>query len=368
MIEPYYLPADSALRASFDTIIDVRSPAEFALDHFPGAINLPVLDDAQRAEIGTLYKQVSPFVARKRGAALVSSAIAAHLENSLADKPREWRPLIYCWRGGQRSASMAIVLAQVGWKVTVLEGGYHAYRKAMVPLLAELLGKLNLQVLCAETGSGKSRLLQALFQAGHQTLDLEGIARHRGSVLGLHLDEAQPSQKRFESSLFSKVLSLDPTREVWVESESVRIGALRVPAELINRMHSAPCYILQTPLELRVDLLLDEYVHFTRDPASLEKQLDCLRSLHGAQTITEWKQLIQEKKWREFVAAILSDHYDPSYRRSMPRNFSGYADAIPVEITGTNPNDFMDAALRLGSLQEKRQKFPETMHTVESEQ
>ena len=147
---------------AFDEVIDVRSPSEFALDHVPGAANCPVLDDEERARVGTLYKQVSPFDARKLGAALVSKNIARHLEEHFRGRDRGWRPLVYCWRGGKRSGAMAHVLREIGWDAATLEGGYRSYRREVMAQLEKLPARFRFRVVCGATGSGKSRLLEAL--------------------------------------------------------------------------------------------------------------------------------------------------------------------------------------------------------------
>jgi tRNA 2-selenouridine synthase len=183
----------------FDTIVDARSPSEFAEDRLPNAVNWPSLDDAERALVGTEYKQVSPFAARKRGAALVARNVAAHVEHHVLDKPHGWTPLVYCWRGGKRSGALATVLDQIGFRVHVLEGGYRAFRRALVAALDELPARFEWRVVCGPTGSGKSRLLAALAAQGAQVLDLETLANHRGSVLGLVPGTRQPSQKAFDT-------------------------------------------------------------------------------------------------------------------------------------------------------------------------
>src|SRR6185436_10010460 len=141
----------------FDTIIDVRSPAEYAEDHIPGAISAPVLDDTQRAEVGTLYKQVSAFDAKKLGAALVAKNVAGHIDQQFSGKPKDWRPLVYCWRGGKRSGAMAHILREVGWDARTLEGGYRAYRKYVLAELEKNPARLDFRVIHGPTGSGKSR-------------------------------------------------------------------------------------------------------------------------------------------------------------------------------------------------------------------
>ena len=242
---------------SFDEIIDVRSESEFADDHVPGAVNCPVLNDAQRAEVGTLYKQVSSFDAKKIGAALVSENIARHLRERFRDKPRDWRPLVYCWRGGGRSGALAHVLTQIGWRTGRLEGGYKGYRRAVIDDLETLPTQFSWRVVCGMTGTGKSRLLRALDAAGAQVLDLEALAAHRGSVLGNLPDAPQPPQKLFESRVWHALRGFDASRPVYVESESKKIGVLRVPDALIKAMWASETIVLEADVPIRVALLKD---------------------------------------------------------------------------------------------------------------
>ncbi len=195
------LPACDALTrlADFDTIIDARTEDEYALDHVPGAINWPTLDNAERITIGTMYKQVNAFEAKKRGAALSARNIAAHIERNVLDKPRQWKPLVYCWRGGNRSGALATILGAIGFQVTLIEGGYKAWRAALVDDIPRLAQRLHYRVVCGPTGSGKTRLLHTLTTQGAQVLDLEALANHRSSVLGHIPGMEQPSQKRFDS-------------------------------------------------------------------------------------------------------------------------------------------------------------------------
>jgi tRNA 2-selenouridine synthase len=326
----------------FDAIIDVRSPAEFAEDHIPGAISAPVLDDAERAEVGTLYKQVSAFDAKKLGAALLAKNAARHIETQFRDKPKSWHPLVYCWRGGKRSGSMAHILREIGWNAETLEGGYKAYRRWVVEQLAELPGRLDFRVVHGPTGSGKSRFLAALERAGAQVLDLEDLAAHRGSVLGDLPDRPQPSQKMFESRLLEQLEALDASRPVFVEGESKKIGDLQVPEALMSRMRASACVVLETALETRVDLLLDEYRHFVSDRSALDRQLDCLVALHGREKIARWKGI---GDLRELVRLLLLEHYDPAYRHSSQRNFAQLAEAAKVTIAGQSAFDQAARAL-----------------------
>jgi tRNA 2-selenouridine synthase len=331
--------------AGFDAILDVRSPAEFAEDHLPGAENVPVLDDAERARVGTTYRQVSPFEARKLGAALVAKNIAHHLETRFAAMPRGWRPLVYCWRGGQRSAAMAHVLREIGWEAATLEGGYKAYRRHVVARLAELPQRFAFRVVHGMTGSGKSRLLRALAAAGGQVLDLEALAAHRGSVLGALPGAPQPSQKMFESRLLAALERLDAARPVYVEAESRRIGRVQVPEALLARMRASECLWLDTAPDARIALLVEEYRHFFTEPQALCAQLEGLAALHGRARVSAWKALAARGEWPALVARLLEEHYDPAYRRSAQAHFARLAEARTLAIGSADAAAF-DAAAR----------------------
>jgi len=334
---------------AFDAMLDVRSPAEFARDHIPGALSCPVLDDAERARIGTLYKQVSPFEANRRGAALIARNIAGHVEAAFADKPRHWKPLVYCWRGGKRSAAMVHVLREIGWEAAALEGGYRAYRRFVVAEIARLAPLLRYRVVHGATGSGKSRLLQALARAGAQVLDLEQLAAHRGSVLGNLPGKPQPSQKMFESLLRQALDAFDRARPVYVEGESRKIGQLQVPEALMQAMRASHCVQLEASVATRVALLLEEYRHFLEDRAALEAQLDCLVALHGRSRIAEWQALAARGAWAELVARLLEEHYDPAYLRSAQRNFPRLAEARLLRVDSPDAAGFLRLARELVS-------------------
>ncbi|MDO9313501.1 MAG: tRNA 2-selenouridine(34) synthase MnmH [Burkholderiaceae bacterium] len=315
----------------YDAIIDARSEGEFALDRLPGAVNWPSLNDAERALVGTEYKQISPFVARKRGAALVARNIAMHIERHVLDKPRDWQPLVYCWRGGQRSGSLALVLSQIGFRVQVLEGGYQAYRRAVMKSLEEQPLTLRFRVICGKTGSGKSRLLAELQAQGAQVLDLEGLANHRGSVLGLVPGSPQPTQKRFDSRLWDAMRHFDPARPVWVESESRKVGELRVPERLIECMRASPCVHLDLPIDARVTLLMEDYAFFVNDVPTFCTRLDALRALRGHEVINGWQEAARSGRIESVVRDLLVTHYDPVYLQSMQRNFVGFPDALKLD-------------------------------------
>jgi tRNA 2-selenouridine synthase len=332
----------------FDAIIDARSESEFALDHIPGAINCPVLDDEQRILVGTTYKQVNAFEAKKIGAPLVAQNIARYIDTLWRDKPRDWKPLVYCWRGGNRSGSMAYILAKVGWPAIQLDGGYKAYR-AYVSAALENPPQVQFRVVCGTTGSGKSRLLETLDRIGAQVLDLERLAAHRGSVLGNLPDEPQPSQKRFESLIWERLRRFDLTKPVFVESESKKVGNLRVPDAVMAMMRSSPCISLALSRQNRVRLLTEDYVHFMNDPALLNAQLDHLVQLHGRAKIDAWHEMANTGRMAELVDELLVDHYDPAYTRSIDRNFVKFGEAQVLEMSDIAEADFLKAAHQLHS-------------------
>jgi tRNA 2-selenouridine synthase len=337
-------PLTLAELSQYGALLDARSPSEYNEDHLPGAINTPVLDDAERALVGTIYKQQGAFEAKRAGAPLVAKNIARHIEERFADRPRDWRPLTYCWRGGGRSGSLAHVLRQVGWDAMRLEGGYKAFRRQVVVDLDELPARFTYRVVCGATGSGKSRLLEALVQAGAQVLDLEVLAAHRGSVLGELPDEPQPAQKSFETSLWAALSRFDPARPVFVESESKKVGNLRVPDTLITRMRDSDCLRLEAGSEKRVELLMEDYEHFVRAPDALAAKLDCLKSLHGAERIEGWKAMLSRGEWNGLVADLLESHYDPAYRRSLLRNYRDVQQAPVVAVNDISKTGFLELA------------------------
>ena len=306
---------------AYSAIIDARTEDEFALDHLPGAQNWPSLNNAERIVIGTMYKQEGPFEAKKKGAGLVAANISKHIENHVLDLPKDWQPLVYCWRGGKRSGSLALILGQIGFKVSIIEGGYKAFRSAMVDAIPPLAESLSWRVICGPTGSGKTRLLHCLKEQGAQVLDLEGLANHRSSVLGIIPGQAQPSQKHFDTLLWDALRNMDPTKPVFVESESRKVGNLAVPESLILSMRASPCYQLELSDEERVKLLLEDYDFFVKDPALFSKRLDALVAIRGKQVVEDWQALIAAGSMEDVVRDLLKLHYDPTYFASMKRNF-----------------------------------------------
>ncbi len=307
-----------ASKDTYDCVIDVRSPSEFTDDHIPGAINLPVLSDDQRAEVGAIYKQIDPFTARKRGAVFTNRNIAAHIE-ILHEHTKNWRPLVYCWRGGQRSGSMALVMNEIGWPVSVISGGYKAYRRHVQEQLSRILPQIQLLVLAGPTGCGKTKLLKRLRGHGHQILDLEALASHRGSLLGREPDKPQPSQKLFESRLFEALSYLDLKKPILIESESSKIGEVHVPKALFQNLITSRVIAFTCDRSKRAAFLLEQYQHLTQHPEITEQLIQRLEFRHGKQQIAYWSKLIEEKCWDQLATSLLEQHYDPAYDRSQKR-------------------------------------------------
>lgn len=301
-----------------DEIIDVRSPAEFAEDHLPGAVNLPVLDDAERARVGTIYVQDDPFRARKIGAALVARNAARHIEGPLADRPGGWRPLVYCWRGGQRSGSFATILAQIGWRVSVLEGGYAAWRRLVVRALYRRALPVRAVLIDGDTCTAKTALLEGLAAAGHQAIDLEALANHRGSLLGPRTG-GQPAQKAFETALATRLAALDASRPLILEAESSRIGDLRLPPALWAAMKVAPRLRLAAPLGERARHAVARYPDLLADAAALDDRLAGLVAFHGHARVEEWQAMAAAGAYEPLAAELMATHYDPRYARQRAR-------------------------------------------------
>ena len=330
--------------APFDDVIDVRAPSEYAEDHLPGAISLPVLSDDERARVGTIYVREDRFKARRIGAALVARNAAAHIEERLADRDGAWRPLVYCWRGGQRSGSFAVILDQIGWRVGRLEGGYRSWRRLVSRMLYE--GELphRLVVLDGNTGSAKTDILHAVARLGGQVLDLEGLAAHRGSVLGA-VAGGQPSQKGFETRLASAVAALDPGRPTLVEAESSRIGERMVPPTLWKAMRAAPRIAVVAAPEVRAAYLVRAYRDLVVDADETAARLRTLVPLQGHARVEAWCGMAAAGEHEALARALIEEHYDPRYAKGAMRR-----DARPrtvVSLDGPGEADVEAAAARV---------------------
>lgn len=341
----YPLPPLSSISSlPFDAIIDVRSPAEYAEDHIPGAINLPVLSNEERAEVGTVYVQESPFKARKIGAALVARNAAMHLQGPLMAQDGGWKPLVYCWRGGQRSGAFTSILQQVGWRSAVVEGGYRAYRRLVKAALYDQTFPVPITLLDGNTGSAKTEVLAQLVKRGVQVIDLEGLANHRGSLFGAQAG-GQPSQKAFEGALAQVVVGLDTTRHVVIEAESSKIGNLVIPPQLWQAMKMAPRIEIQAPLAARATYLAQAYQDIVEDPPRLVTTLHRLRAYHAAETISDWQALAASGDMTVLASELMARHYDPRYAKARAQK----SDITPLLISGLGANEIEALAARIAA-------------------
>ena len=315
----------------FDSLVDVRAPAEYAEDHLPGAVNLPVLSDAERAQIGTIYKQVNPFAARKLGAALVAQNAATHLLGPLNDKPGGWRPLVYCWRGGQRSGSFASILSQIGWRVDTIAGGYKAWRALVVKAIYDTPFPCPVVILDGNTGSAKTEILNLLPARGVQVIDLEGIAGHRGSLFGSL--GPQPSQKMFEGRLALAIATLDPTRPVVIEAESSKVGQRSLPPEIWKAMTAAPRIAINAPVAARADYLVTAYADLVQDGARLAQVIGKLALAHSKEIIADWQAMAVAGDFTALAGGLIATHYDPRYEKHRARR------GTPVALVTTGTLD-----------------------------
>ena len=327
---------------SADMIIDVRSPSEFAEDHIPGAINMPVLNDKERKEVGTIYKQINAFQARRYGGPLVARNISQHILTHLQNKPVEFKPLIYCWRGGQRSNSFARICSDIGWRVYILEGGYKSYRRNVLIDLEIDTEKIKPILISGPTGTGKTRLLYNIKKEGGQILDLERLANHKGSLLGLKPGEIQPTQKFFETKLCNEIMFLDFNKPVFIEAESSKIGQLQIPQTLFKIMKSANILELNMSIKSRAQFLINEYLYLQTHPQALFKLFDAMLYRHGASQIEQWKKLTHERKWQELAVSLISKHYDPAYKSSSMRKDKAVETIFT--LTSGDENDFAKTA------------------------
>jgi tRNA 2-selenouridine synthase len=306
---------DALINHGFDTVIDVRSPAEFALDHVPGAINLPALSNDERAQVGTIYKQISPFEARKLGASLVARNVADHIAQAMADKDGSWRPLVYCWRGGQRSGSFASILGQIGWRTDTVQGGYQTFRRLVQGAVYDGPVPHRIILLDGNTGTAKTALLARLAAKGVQVIDLEAMANHRGSLLG-GAAQGQPSQRGFDTQIALALHRLDPARPVLIEAESSKIGRLVIPPALWAAMTAAKRITVHAPLAARASFLARAYADIAADPDDMARRLAPLRYIRGHQVVDGWMALLRAGDLTGFATALMDQHYDPAYAKS----------------------------------------------------
>ena len=329
----------------FDTIIDVRSPLEFAEDHIVGAINCPVLSDLERQKVGTIYKKESSFKAKIIGSSLTAKNIAFHIENKFMEKKGSWQPLIYCWRGGQRSKAFSIVLSEVGWRTNQLKGGYKEYRNQVINFLDNIGPKLKITLISGKTGSAKTKILKSIENEGGQILDLEGLANHKGSLLGKIPDLIQPSQKFFESLIFNKIQNLNLKDKIYIEAESSKIGNIHIPKSIWKKMIKSPRIEISANVELRAKFLVSDYDYMCNDPTLINPIIKGLKNRLSKKLFDEWTNLIDKKKWFDLTKSFLENHYDPSYSSNTIKNDRKVIKKITA--TSLNNSDIKDIAKKI---------------------
>jgi tRNA 2-selenouridine synthase len=343
---PHPLDLEIQDLGSYALIIDARSPREYALDHLPGATNLPVVNNEEYAEVGTLHRT------DKHGAYLIGVEyslrnIANAISSVIRTIPRNDRVLVYCFRGGKRSRLWADNLRTIGYKVDVLPGGWKAYRRWVVNALETLPRAFDYRVLCGPTGCGKTRLLRALQQCGEQVLDLEGFARHRGSLIGSIPGESQPSQKLFDTTLVDAIRGFDPGRPIWVEAESKKIGNIQLPASLLETMYASPFFRINAPMPERVTLWREDYSNLEKDPVQLMTWLYPLRELVGNDTLQQWQALADQRDMTTLFARLMTDHYDPAYLRSSGKKYPKFMEAPEINLASLSASALRAAAQAL---------------------
>ena len=336
------LPVDTSALApipfdQYALIIDARSPHEYAEDHVPGAVNLPVVDDAEFAEVGIQHK-TDPHAAYLIGAQHSFRNLARHTADLISRYKPTDRFLVYCFRGGKRSALWAANLRLIGFTVDVVPGGWKRYRNWVRESLATLPQRFDYRVLCGPTNSGKTRLLHELARQGAQVLDLEGLAVHKGSLLGDVPGQRQPTQKTFDSRVLDVLRRFDPARPVWIEAESKKVGRLLVPEELTAAMRRAPTIHLGVPMSERVRLCREDYDHFAADPRGMVARLQSLKPLVGGDELAHWQALADADRIDELFERLMTVHYDPAYLRSTTREFGAGDAADRLALESLSPN------------------------------
>lgn len=312
-------------------VIDVRSPGEFACGHIPGAVNIPLFDDSQRAEVGTIYRQGGNLKAVLRGIDLAAPEMSLKLKGALS-LARDGRVLVHCWRGGMRSEAMAWLFSMGGITPSLLEGGYKSYRNF---ILEELAKPRRYILLGGLTGSGKTHILQHLAFENHQVTDLEGIASHKGSAFGALGQPSQPSTEHFANLLHHSLSEMNPERHIWLEDESRNIGTVFMPDSFFGRMQESPVVALMMSIETRLPRLLEEYSAF---PPELIRAsvLKISRRLGGEKT----KEAIAAVDRNDFSTAIriTLEYYDRTYRYGLSKRNTGQIVFIDTDTDDTTVN------------------------------
>jgi tRNA 2-selenouridine synthase len=294
--------------------LDVRAPKEYAAGHIPHAVSFPLFSDEERAEVGTLYKQKGKEKALIRGLELVGPKMAGFVREVQRICPNK-KLAVHCWRGGQRSGSMAWLFSQAGFEVYVLSGGYKAYRHYVLSQFEKNIPQLV--VLGGRTGAGKTHILHALKEAGEQVIDLEGLANHKGSAFGDLGEPAQPTVEHFENLLETQLRALDKTRVIWVENESKNIGRVYVPDAFFKQMKHTTLLNIEIPDQERLQNLVDDYCNYGQDV--LEAAFRKIERKLGGQNLKQALEFVQEGNFKE-AAKIALFYYDKTYQHGLDTN------------------------------------------------
>jgi tRNA 2-selenouridine synthase len=317
-------------------VIDVRSPGEFDHGHIPGAHNIPLFSNEERAIVGTLYKNKGRDKAVLEGLRIIGPRMAELVERSRAIAP-DATVRVHCWRGGERSASVAWLLEKAGFnKGWTLQRGYKAFREEV---LTSFTKARELHVLGGYTGTGKTQLLHLLKERGEQVIDLEGLARHKGSSYGGIGEGTQPTTEHFENLLWQELRRADPTRTVWVEDESMNIGRVKVPDAFFANLLSAPVHFVDMPVKLRVERLVEVYGSFPKQELAdatmrIERRLG---PQHAKDAIAAL-----ERGDLHTVAAIALSYYDKTYARGLSQR-----DPARTILLKADTKDLNEIAARL---------------------
>jgi len=325
----------------FDEVIDVRSPTEFQQDRLPSAINLPVLNDQERHLIGTQYKNEGSYHARKKGSTIISQNISQLIEQHFQLKELGYKPLIYCWRGGQRSGSLAEVCRQIGWQTSVLKGGYKSYRKLVYDYLYTSRLPFKIILLSGHSGTAKTETLKLLSGMGTQVLNLEELANHKGSIFG-GIGMNQPSQKMFESQLAGQLVKFDTTKPVLIEAESQKIGRLFIPPSLWQTMKKSKRIMMSATIEDRSAYTVTTYQEIIQSTDGLVDLVERLSPYHSRKCLDNWIQLAKAGEYQELATQLMINHYDPRY------GGDSYIDHI--KMPDLAPNTIKVAAQKLAKI------------------
>lgn len=324
------LPVDEFLqKAQTLPVIDVRSPGEYEHAHIPGAVNIPLFDNEERALVGTKYKNAGKDSAVLLGLDLVGPKLAGFVKGSKKLNPQTKEVLVHCWRGGMRSGSFAWLLQTAGLTPATLEGGYKAYRNTVLSAFAE---PRKLVILGGKTGSGKTDMLKELARQGEQIIDLEGLAHHKGSTYGAIGQLPQPATEQFENLIFREWQALDPTRQIWIEDESRNVGSCFIPMPFWQQMRAAPVAFVDVPKAVRVQRLVAEYTGI--DHGLLVEATERISKRLGGKITKDALDALIRNDYAT-VADLTLDYYDKAYLHGLSQRDPATVNRL--EVTDDDP-------------------------------